>query len=487
MRIPALTASCLLLAALPGQVPAADGPLVGMPLAFGVDATSTLGAAPSRGAEHFLKPAGFTTAVPAPLPGVAIDFSPSAVLGAAMTAPYPDLDAVSHGLDVIPADSAGVVTVPPGHWNFLTFSVRRGAVGDVGSAIRAEVGTPGGNEADFFEYVFRDSTCIPPEFIDRTFKLADSHDYGMPSGNEVDAVDLAMNLYPLAAALPPTLGLPACPTACPTLYFSLEGSAANLALWPAALWGGHTPSGAMVFKSTWSAGAWGPPTIAFTPAQLDLGDCEDIDGLAVDAYDPGGMQVLYSTTRTGCTQRDELMFKGCPCDLPAAPLRYRDGTPVSTRLGLGGGDEVDAICVGDPLCQGTRNNQPGILQLERTVGDPWPASTTFGFPRELAVQALREPLPPSLGFAYRLLLVNGHPGGFGALLVSLPTLYPFVFPTQLPLQVPFTSPFPGQPVSLSVQLPPEMLGAELIVQGATVPPLPPFDVHLSHALRFAAR
>lgn len=471
------------LAATGAQPPPSDGPLVSMPLAFGVDAASMLGGAATRGADLFLKPAGFQTTAPVTLPGVIVDFSPAAVLGAHMPSPYPDLDAASHGLDIIPADSAGIVTVPPGHWNFMAFSVRRGALGALGGAIRAEVGTPGGNEADFFSYVFKEASCIPPEFVGRTKKLADAADYGIPLPSEVDAIDFAMNLYPLEAAITPTLGLAACPAACPVYYFSLEGSVANLALWPAALWGGATPSGAVVFKSTWTAGVWGAPTVAFTPAQLDLLDCEDIDALSVDAYDPGGIQVVFSTKVGGCVARDQVMFKECPCDAAAIPLRYRDGTLVSVDIGLIGGDDADAICIGDPICQGTRQHSPGILEMERTIGEPYAVSLTFGFPRELGVQALRQPLPPSLGFQYRLVNVSGHPGGLGAFLLSIPQLYPFSFPLQLPFLAPPSSPFPGNPVTLQITLPPNLLGAALIFQAATVPPIPPLDVRISHALR----
>lgn len=481
-----LVLSCAPAAALSAQPPPSDGPLVGMPLAFGVDAATSLGSAPTRGAEVFLKPVGFQTAAPVPLPIASIDFSPTAVLGPYMPSPFPDLDAASHGLDVIPADSSGTVVVPPGHWNFMTFSVRRGTVGAIGGAIHAEVGTPGGNEADFFHYVFREASCISGEYVGRTFKLADAVDFGLPPAAEVDAVDLGMNLYPLASVLVPPLGLPACPTACPVYYFSLEGSPANLALWPASLWGGHTPSGAVVFKSTWSSGAWGPPAVAFTPAQLDLLDCEDLDALAVDAYDPAGLQVVFSTRAGGCVARDQVMFKECPCDAPAAPLRYRDGSLVSVEVGLVAGDDADAICIGDPTCQGTRQNQPGVLELERTLGEPWSASTTFGFPRRLAVQALRQPLPPPAGYQYQLVGVGGQPGGLGALLVSVPSLYPFAFPAQIPFQVPPSSPFPGHPVVLPLRLPPELMGSALVLQAATVSPVPPFSVQVGHALRLVA-
>jgi len=471
-----------LAAALAAQTPPSDGPLVGMPVTFGIDDATSLGT-PMRGAEYFLKVAGFQTAPPVPLPLMPVDFSPAAVLGPYMPPPYPDIDAVSHGLDVIPADSSGVVVVPPGHWNFLAFSVRRGCIGAPGGALNAEVGTPGENEADLFSYVFRGASCIPPEFIDRTFKFADSIDYGMPLPGEVDSLDLAMNVYDLESVVTPTLGLPACPAVCPEIYYSLEGSLANLGLWPPGLWGGQAPSGAVVFKSTWTGSAWGPPTLAFTPAQLDLPTCADLDALAVDAYDPGGVQVLFSTVAGGCVAQDQLMFKDCPCDAPAVALRYGEGTLVSTRLGLVGGDDVDAICVGDPLCQGSRQNRPGVLELERTLAEPWLASVTFGFPRQLATQALRLRLPPAFGFQYRLLAVGGPPGGLGAVLVTVPSLYPIVFPLQLSFGVPATSPFPGHPATLHVQLPSSMLGAELVLQMAAVPLVPPLNVQVSHALR----
>ncbi len=473
---------------LPAQIPPSDGPAVAMQLAFGVDPATVLGVAGVREAQLFLKPEGFRVAAPAPLLTPLLDLSVAAMFGAFMAPPYPDVDAISLGTDLIPADCAGVVTIPPGHWNFNVFSVRRGTVGVAGGAINLEVGTPGGNEADFFHYVYRGSSCIPPEFIGRTFKLADSSDYGLPLVAEVDAVDLGLPLFLLQATLAPSLGLPVCPT-CPTVYFSFEGSVANLARVPPGWFGVGPPSGAAVFASTWNGLVWSVPAVAFTPLALGLTPCEDLDALAVDAYDPTGLQLLYSTRAGGCVLRDELLFfqPSCPTSAIAAiPLRYMDGTRVARDMGIDLGDDVDGICVGDPICQGNRSGQSGEIQLERTLAQPFAQSLTFGFPRGLALQALRDRTPPQNGFGYTLITVNGHRGGAGALLVTVPAAYPFVFPLQISFQVPISSPFAGAPVSLRLVLPPSMLGADLILQAATLPASPPLNLRISHALRLLA-
>jgi hypothetical protein len=483
-----LPACYALTVAVASQVPPSDGPAVATTLAFGVDPATALGVAAVRGAQVFHKAEGFQTTTPPPLPVTPmVTFDPVAVFGPHFPTPpavYPDVDAISLGTDIIPADCNGLISVPPGHWNFLVFSVRRGTLGRVGGAIRAEVGTVGGNEADFFHYIFHDSTCVPLEFVGETFKLADSLDYGMPVPAEVDAVDLAMQLYPLEVAIAPSLGLPACPFPCPTIYYSFEGSAANLALVPDA-WG-VPKSGATVYSSTWTGTAWGAPTVAFTPIQLGLMECEDLDALGVDAYDPGGLQLAYSTKVGGCGPvRDQLLFwqPGCLGDaVPAIPLNYGGGSLVSTDTGIVLRDDVDAICFGDPICQGNRTGQRGVVQLERTLAQPWIQSTTFGFPRQLAIQAIRD-RTPSPNFGYLLVNVNGQPGGLGAFLLTVPPLYPFNFPAQILFAVPLTSPFPGAPFTQRITLPPTAFGAELILQSATLPRTPPFNVRISHALR----
>lgn len=468
------------------QTPPSDGPLVAAPLAFSVDEATALGPIASRGAQPFWKPEGYRTAAPPTLPAPIVDFSAAALFGAHMSAPYPDIDAMSVGLDVIPATANGVVSIATNHWNFAFFSVRRGAVGAAGSAIRAELGTPGGAEADVFSYVFRDSDCVPPEFLGRAMKLADATDFGMPLPGEIDALDAAMNLWGHEAVLTPTLGMPTCPSTCPMLFFSLEGSVGNLARLPLPLWGGHPPSGAVVFSCTWSGTAWSAPVVAFTAAQLGLATCEDLDALAVDLYDPQGPQLLFSTKASGCvSQPDEVMFLQCPCttDAVPVPLIYSDGRRVSRDLGVDPGDDVDAICVGDPICGGLRSGRPGELQFERTFAQPWRNSQTFGLPRALGVQSLRGRTPPANGFTYQLVIVGGDPGLPGAVLVTTPSLYPAQFPLQLGFQVPLTSPFAGNPVPIPVQLPPTMAGAELVLQAATLANGAPPNLRVSHALR----
>lgn len=470
-------------ATLSGQAPPPpDGPLVGLQLAFSIDPATAVGTAGTREAQPYWKRNGSRSSLPTPTSTVLTNFSPALVFGPYMAPPYPDIDAMSMGLDFIPANSFGQVEVDFGHWNFMVFSVRRGTAGEIGSAINAEVGTTGGNEADFFHYVFRGASCIPPEFIDRTFKLADSSEVRLPAPAEVDGADLMMTLYPLENVLTPSLGLPTCPTACPVVYYSF--SAATLSRVPPAWWGGTPISGATIFSSTWTGLGWTMPAVAYTPFMLGLLDCEDVDGLAIDLYDPRGIQILFSTTSAGCMPRDQILFLQCPCDfaLPV-PLQYATGEPVSSRIGIDRSrrdDDVDAICIGDPICSGSHFWEP--VKFERTIGYPWSGSFTFGFPRRLAVQALREPLPVGSGFSYTLFVTGGHPGGPGAWLIWDPVGYPFAAPLQLFFAVPTVSPFPGNPVQPVVTFPAALLGIDVVLQAATLDLALP-GVNVSHALR----
>jgi hypothetical protein len=96
---------------------------------------------------------------------------------------------------------------------------------------------------------------------------------------------------------------------------------------------------------------------------------------------------------------------------------------------------------------------------------------------------VRDRTPASQGFGYLLAVVGGPPGGLGAVLISVPPLYPVAFPAQIPFSVPVTSPFPGSPVALRVQLSPSAWQAELVLQAAALRRTPPFNLTVSHALR----
>ncbi len=463
------------------QTPPPDGPLVGLQLAFSIDPATPVGAAGTREAQPYWKRNGSRSGLPTPTSTVLANFAPSLVFGPYMAPPYPDIDAMSMGLDFIPADSFGVVSIDFGHWNFLAFSVRRGTAGELGGAINAEVGTAGGNEADFFHYVFRGASCIPPEFVDRTFKLADSSEVALPAGSEVDGADLMMSLMPLENAIP-GIGLPVCPFPCPVVYYSF--TAATLGRVPPTWWNSTPISGATVFSSTWNGTGWSAPTVAYTPGQLGLQDCEDVDALAIDLYDPRGIQILFSATSSGCVVRDQLMFLQCACDnaIPV-PLRYSTGEPVSSRIGIDRSrqeDDVDAICIGDPICRGGSHFWEPV-RYERIIGYPWAGGSTFGLTRGLAVQALREPLSIGAGFRYTLFVTGGHPGGPGAWFLWDPLTYPFAAPLQLFFAVPAVSPFPGNPVQSVVTFPAALFGIDIVMQAATLGLAPP-DVRVSHPL-----
>ena len=393
----------------------------------------------------------------------------------------PEVDAFSLGLDIIHATAAGDIVVPLNHWDGMVFSVREGTLGVLGSRIRDELSRPGGNRADFFGFVFPLSVCLPPEVQGTTYKMGDSLDIGLPLNAEVDAVDVFMNLYELGS--PALANLPALPS----LYFSLEGSPANLALAPASWWGGTTMSGATIFTSDWTGSAWTCPSVYLTASDLGIMECEDVDALALE---PDSKAIFSTSTKTGalCPQRNQLLFVSLTADNAIPTPATTGGEVLTGEIGLVQGnptEDVDAVCLYDPICSG--NRPPGNpVAMENTLGYPWNTPIPgFPFPRTIEAQVYRR---PSAGpnYQYEMFALGGPPGGVGVWVFSAPTLWP-QFPLHVPFQIPAFSPHAGNPVQLQLRLPPSVIGSDLLVQVFTLTPTPPFVFEKSYPIVFLLR
>jgi hypothetical protein len=374
MRPPLLIPFLSLVAALPVAAQCSTSPFVGAPLSL-----SIAGARPGAldPAELYLKPDGFRSSAPAtwsPLRGVP-DFRLLPVFRNCGTAPFPDVDAISHGEDWILADDAtGRIVMPQDRWGGLVFSVTPPTVGAAGSAIRAESSSAGGAAGDVFGYMLPGSV-LPPELVGVTERAHDSSEIDLGAADpDLDALDAPLPMWRLqpgirAAMLPP-----------PRLLFSF--SAATLGRVPAPWWAGTTPSGATIFQVVWSVpnASWSCPRVWKTYAELGLRAQEDVDALSVDLRNE---RILFSTTTRS---RDPILFLYCGTDL-ANPVPYSDpaGTPVSTQVGLIGDDDIDAICALDPSVRG---NATGLHAFAFAMGTPVPKLGLFAA-AEVASSAFR--------------------------------------------------------------------------------------------------
>ena len=463
------------------QPPFSNGPLLDLPSMFSIDESTTHGTSGERGAENWHKKVGASDSGPTPLayPG-APDFSVKALFrscrGTAISkGPLPDVDAQSLGLDILPIDRKGKLAPSPMSWSGLVLSVKRGTKGK--GRLADELKRPGGNSADFFHHIYRGSTCIPPEFVGVTLKGQDSTEIRLPSGAEIDALDVYASLYARDAA--PLLGLPGKPT----LWFSFGGTSSNLALVPKAWWGATKPSGAAVFKSTWDGSRWSCPVVAFAPSELGLCDEEDVDAFA---YDRTRGVVFFSTTlraaTSKCPARDALMWIKPGLDFAAAAaVEYADGSKVSVEIGIIDPriDDLDAICGLDPVCQ-NRGTIPGI-PIELALGQAM-LVPPFSLPR-LQAQAWR------CGCAkrYDLSMYGGIPGGFAIWFIAPARTFNPIIPMEA-LIVPQRSKFLGNPVGpRQLVFPPNFGPWDIALTWISFAPRPPYRLHMSIPLRLRGR
>jgi len=425
------------------QTPWSDGSLVGLPTMYSVTQSTKLTDL-NRGAEGYSKPAGFSSATPKPMIVVGgPDFSATALFGrCSQLRQYPEIDAFSLGLDILPTTPDGKIKVGANRWVGIIYSVASGATGQKGSRIGAENDPKNGNYngADMFNYVYKGSSCLPADMIGTTFRAWDAAEAGLPNvaQTELDALDAYASLYELGMAA--ELGM----SPNPTFYFSVSGSKDSLARVPDGWWiNPKQKSGAAIFSTQWDSKkrAWRCPKEIWPPKRLGLKPCEDIDALAID-----GPYVMFSTrraTETCPVKRNQLLFTDLSVDAAAAvTVTYDNDEPVTNGLGLGDVDDIDALCGLDPTC----NLQGNRLQIERMFGYSNGTTPRLPFPK-LEVQAYRRRTPGRTEF-YAINMVGGAPGQFAVLLASPPGGFGRgLFVPIGATVVPQRSPFDGNPIA----------------------------------------
>lgn len=455
-RTPLLAAVLLasLAARAQAQCPTSHGPFIGTPLGVSLAADPLV---PFAAGAVYFKRQGFSQAAPGVWSddGQRPDFDIARALTSRVSCPatrMPDIDAMSIGLDWILADDAtGRVPVLIDRWGALTFSVTRGTTGASRSTIAGEATRADGAAADVFSYVLPGS-ALPPELVDRTDRAHDSReiDLGDPAAarRDVDGLDHMMSMYDspeLLSLLPPD----------PTFYFSV--SFATIPDVPAAWWldlnGSATPrSAASILCTTWSRRlrAWSCPRVFKTFRDLGLDQLEDVDALAIDIPN---QRILFSTrTRT----RNPLLFVFCGARAnPGGDTPYSgpDGVPISQKIGLIEGDDIDAVCAMDPSIRSQGGGFSPFFFYQGTprpkIFPPSPQRLSASSFRGTAagVPALRSHLigyPPS-----------GQQDGVAGLFWGLPNV-PWPLAGIALVQRDPNSPFCGDPVSASLAIPPAL-------------------------------
>jgi hypothetical protein len=351
MRNSSLCALCLLAVPVAAQVPSDTGPLAGTHVALSELSTSGLDAIR-------IKTAGFQTSLPVAR-NLPPDFRSSSLFAARFNCPAPagpiNIDAISIGADLIEANSLGEVDAfPRAGFYAMLFSVPSTTWGAAGTPVGLERATGQfGASADVFSYIFPGSPWAAPG-VERVLDSTEIQ-LGPPAipSPEIDALDWYIPLYDvpgLLAALPLE----------PWLYFSVDFATKDNI--PDAWVGGFTmfKSGATIFRTRWSAAtsSWSCPEIAIEPGQLNLLTSDDIDALAVDTvlHQPE-TYVLFSTTSGQPDPIRFAWFSATSSIATVSTFRFRNiaphfGAPVSSVLGLGGGD-IDALSLVDPEWAGT--------------------------------------------------------------------------------------------------------------------------------------
>ncbi|MGE3171854.1 MAG: hypothetical protein AB7O97_04460 [Planctomycetota bacterium] len=452
------------MALLAGVSPAqkSEGPLLGLPQVMLFDALSPVG---TPGVLQW-KGIGFATTAPAAWAPAPAQF-PAVPDFATLFGGPRQIDGISSGYDWVWSLPDGTASPEAGDWGAITFSVTRGTLGDPAGKIAGEVAAADGAAADVWANVLPGS-LLPADLVGVTFRALDSTEFGaFAPGQPADLVahDLLLGLIyrenpQLVAALPFR-----------AVFFTV--TAADAPNVPAAWWG--TPpapvSGATILRTDWTGSSWTTPAPFLLPADLGLGDQEDVDALAVD-FQRG--RVLFSTARiAGQPLRDPLLFAQLGIvghsvyRLPPDPLRPLDPpVPVSQHVGLRGGgggpDDIDGICSLDPtrgfvgtgprLRAAVGAHEPPLgpvaNQLSSSVFRRWdPAQGSEVFTTLLT--GWPPPGTPSPGFAIAAFRVPG---------TGLP------FQTGLFVPRPTGSPFQGHPERFDLAIPPQFSGLDLDVE-----------------------
>jgi len=314
-------------------------------------------------------------------------FTTSAMFGGGVAPPDFEVDAMSLGLDVVPAEMTdlGVAYVnfgAVGGWGELLYSVSPGTNGTPGGLVEQEKAAPGGAAADLFTLMLPGSEeglpadvleSYPVDVPQRALDATEMELSGGASGPDITSADLTMQLYQAAAP-----GKPA--DASPVLFFSVShdsvfppgGGPSKV---PATWFDCGLPSGATILKTRWIpdlapplGGHWTEPRVHLSYDHLGLDPEADIDALAVDRAQS---LVLFSIKRTPTSTLDQqLQVASWPagtttCAGMAGMVKVgiymvpagssADGAAaaaVAARLAIGPAGDVDSVCVVDPGTQG---------------------------------------------------------------------------------------------------------------------------------------
>lgn len=253
-----------------------------------------------------------TTALPTAPPaggGPIPDYRISSIVGAA-TAAAIDIDAISIGLDLIHADSAGVLhPPPPPALALLTFSVTPASAAAFGPVLTEATATDG-SAADLFSYWVQRGVGTLREGIDLAVDSTESRIFCGGQRGNMDAHDLYMPLYATTGGWMIAMLL----QAQQAFYFSV--TTATVPACPVAWWAGTVPSGATVLFSTWTGAGWTPIRPFVTHAQLGLPASADLD--AFGGPQPSSVPWPFPTTGSVAlgSHRTPLgfqfMLQGCP-------------------------------------------------------------------------------------------------------------------------------------------------------------------------------
>lgn len=418
-----------------------SGPFVGIPLTMSTAESASTG---FSSAELYHKGAGFHAAPPttwAPVAGVA-DFRLAPPFRACTQSAnrFPDVDAMSLGEDWILADdNTGRMNVPANRWGGLLFSVTPRTVGRRNSVIQRESSSAGGAAGDVFSWVLPGSV-MPPELVDVTERAQDASEIDV-GADDLDALDIPLPMWRLEPGIRSGMLNP------PRVFFSV--SSATLALVPQFWFENTPPSAATILYMVWERRTqqWSCPRVWKTFRDLGLVVGDDVDALAIDTRN---QRILFSTTSP---RFDPLMFLYCGTDLPT-PVPYTDdqGQPVSDKVGLIVGDEIDAVCAIDPSIRGSAN---GVNAPYFAIGTPVQKLGVFG-PSDIASSAFRTFNGVLAGwrtYASGWPRGTGPGPGFGILAMSLPNGPPGLYPLTVVARNP-ADPVCGAPVSGGIIVPP---------------------------------
>ncbi len=267
-----------------------------------------------------------------------------------------EIDAMSKGMDVIPAPTINGSGVPSiqsvGRWMGIIVSVENGTPG-TGLIARAKLNGRSSGSDLFSHYlqesVFSSTGVISPRLAGETLVEQTRESMGLPSNSshDVDAMDFSLGVRHHAPA-PANLADPLFPLPqTERFFFSVTPSSATALNQSNSgfLSNSGTVSPADIYEILWSGTGWTEPSVYKSWDTLRNGlnaspNEEDIDGLSVD-HSRG--TVVFSTQVE--TSRSQLLlhFGGV-----SAPMEGQIEGSVVVNLGGDDTTNIDAICILDP-------------------------------------------------------------------------------------------------------------------------------------------